>query len=253
VDAEEEVAPERTLLHHRRQIPGRGAYQAKVGLLRSAVADAIVRPVLEDTQDGGLQRLGHLGDLVEEQRPSARRSDLAFGPGAARAGEGAGGVPEKLALEQGRGDGAAVEGVERTGGFSMLMGDFLSLAQLQLPVKVVVYDNSSLAFVAIEMKANGFLDTGVDLKNPDFAALARAVGIKGIRVERSADVEGAPREAFAHPGPALVDVTTAKQELVMPPKIEIAQAKGFSLFMLKAIINSRGDEIVELAETNLGR
>jgi pyruvate dehydrogenase (quinone) len=75
------------------------------------------------------------------------------------------------------------------GGFSMLMGDFLSLAQLRLPVKVVVYDNSSLAFVAIEMKAGGLLDTGVDLKNPDFAAMARAVGIKGIRVEQSSELE----------------------------------------------------------------
>jgi pyruvate dehydrogenase (quinone) len=118
-------------------------------------------------------------------------------------------------------------------------------------VKVVVYDNSSLAFVAIEMKASGFLDTAVDLTNPDFAAVARAAGIKGIRVERSADVEGALREAFAHPGPALVDATTAKQELVMPPKIQLAQAKGFGLFMLRALLNGRGDELVELAETNL--
>jgi pyruvate dehydrogenase (quinone) len=139
------------------------------------------------------------------------------------------------------------------GGFTMMMGDFLSLAQLALPVKVVVYDNSSLAFVAIEMMAGGFLDTGTDLKNPSFAAMANAVGIKGIRVEESSDVEGALREAFAHPGPALVDVVTAKRELVMPPKIKAQQAKGFSLFMLKAILNGRGDELVELAETNLGR
>jgi pyruvate dehydrogenase (quinone) len=139
------------------------------------------------------------------------------------------------------------------GGFSMLMGDFLSLAQLQLPVKVVVYDNSSLAFVALEMKAGGLLDTGADLKNPDFAAMARAVGIKGIRVQGSSELEAALTEALAHPGPVLVDVTTAKQELVMPPKIQLEQAKGFSLFMLKAILNGRGDEIVELAETNLGR
>ena len=139
------------------------------------------------------------------------------------------------------------------GGFTMLMGDFLTLAQLGLPVKVVVYDNSSLGFVAIEMKASGLLDTETDLKNPNFAAMAEAVGIKGIRVERSDQVEAALREAFAHPGPALVDVTTAKQELVMPPKIKAEQAKGFSLFMLKAILNGRGDEIVELARTNLGR
>lgn len=79
------------------------------------------------------------------------------------------------------------------------MGDFLTLAQLGLPVKVVVYDNSSLAFVAIEMKASGLIDTGTDLKNPNFAAMAEAAGIKGIRVEHSDQVEAALREAFAHP------------------------------------------------------
>ena len=139
------------------------------------------------------------------------------------------------------------------GGFSMLMGDFISLAQLGLPVKVIVYDNGSLGFVAMEMKAAGLLDTNTDLKNPDFAAMANAMGIKGIRVEQSADVEPALKQAFAHPGPVLVDAITAKQELVMPPKIQLEQAKGFSLFMLKAIMNGRGDEVIELVETNLLR
>jgi pyruvate dehydrogenase (quinone) len=139
------------------------------------------------------------------------------------------------------------------GGFTMMMGDFLSLVQLGLPVKVVVYNNASLAFVAIEMKASGFLDTDTDLKNPNFAAMAEATGIKGIRVEHSGQVEAALREALAHPGPALVDVAIAKQELVMPPTIQLEQAKGFSLFMLKAVLNGRGNELVELARTNLGR
>ena len=120
-------------------------------------------------------------------------------------------------------------------------------------MKVVVYNNGSLGFVAMEMKAGGYLDTGTDLKNPDFAAMARAMGVKGIRVEASDDVDAALMEAFAHPGPALVDVVTAKQELVMPPKIQLEQAKGFSLYMLRAIINGRGDEVVELARTNLRR
>jgi pyruvate dehydrogenase (quinone) len=137
------------------------------------------------------------------------------------------------------------------GGFSMLMGDFISLVQLKLPVKVIVYDNGSLGFVALEMKAGGYLDTGTDLKNPDFAAMANAMGILGIRVENSADLEPALRRAFAHDGPVLVDVITAKQELFVPPKIQIQQAKGFSLYMLKAIMNGRGDEVVELARTNL--
>ncbi|MFT2093880.1 thiamine pyrophosphate-dependent enzyme [Acidiphilium multivorum] len=139
------------------------------------------------------------------------------------------------------------------GGFTMMMGDFISLVQLGLPVKVIVSNNGSLGFVAMEMKAGGYLDTGTDLQNPNFAAMAEAIGVRGIRVEQSDDLSGALSDAFAHPGPVLVDVVTAKQELVMPPKIKLEQAKGFSLYMLKAIINGRGDEILELARTNLGR
>jgi pyruvate dehydrogenase (quinone) len=105
----------------------------------------------------------------------------------------------------------------------------------------------------MEMKAAGYLDTGTDLENPDFAIMARAIGIHGIRVERPADLERAIKETLAHDGPVVVDVVTAKQELVMPPKIQLEQAKGFSLYMLKAIINGRGDELVELAQTNLRR
>jgi pyruvate dehydrogenase (quinone) len=118
---------------------------------------------------------------------------------------------------------------------------------------VIVYDNSSLGFVAMEMKAGGYLDTGTDLTNPNFAAMAEAMGVFGLRVDEPGDVEAALRRAFAHSGPALVDVRTAKQELAMPPKVQLEQAKGFSLYMLKAIINGRGDEVIELAQTNLMR
>ena len=136
------------------------------------------------------------------------------------------------------------------GGFAMLMGDFISLAQLKLPVKVIVFDNSSLGFVAMEMKAAGYLDTGTELKNPDFAVMSNAMGILGIRVEQSEDLEPALRRALAHDGPVLVDVVTATQELVMPPSIKLEQAKGFSLYMLKAVMSGRGDEVIELARTN---
>lgn len=136
------------------------------------------------------------------------------------------------------------------GGFSMLMGDFISLAQLKLPVKIIVYDNASLGFVAMEMKSAGYLDTGTDLHNPDFAAMANAMGILGLRVENSEELEGALRTALAHDGPVLVDVLTAKQELAMPPAIKLEQAKGFSLYMLKAVMSGRGDEVIELAKTN---
>ncbi|MGF6208886.1 ubiquinone-dependent pyruvate dehydrogenase [Pseudomonas frederiksbergensis] len=136
------------------------------------------------------------------------------------------------------------------GGFSMLMGDFISLAQLKLPVKIIVYDNASLGFVAMEMKSAGMLDTGTDLHNPDFAAMANAMGILGIRVEESEDLKPALRRALAHDGPVLVDVITATQELAMPPTIKLEQAKGFSLYMLKAVMSGRGDEVIELARTN---
>ena len=136
------------------------------------------------------------------------------------------------------------------GGFAMLMGDFISLAQLKLPVKVIVFDNSSLGFVAMEMKAAGYLDAGTELKNPDFAAMSNAMGILGIRVEQSEELEPALRRALEHDGPVLVDVVTATQELVMPPSIKLEQAKGFSLYMLKAVMSGRGDEVIELARTN---
>ena len=139
------------------------------------------------------------------------------------------------------------------GGFTMLMGDLLSLKQLDLPVKLVIFNNGSLGFVAMEMKAGGYLDTNTDLDNPSFAAVAEAVGIRGIRIENPADLEGAAADALACNGPVLLDVVTAKQELVIPPRIQLEQAKGFSLFLLKAILNGRGDEVVELARTNLRR
>ncbi|MCG8709694.1 ubiquinone-dependent pyruvate dehydrogenase [Brenneria sp. 4F2] len=136
------------------------------------------------------------------------------------------------------------------GGFSMLMGDFLSIAQLKLPVKIVVFNNSVLGFVAMEMKAGGYLTDGTELANPNFAAIANACGIKGIRVEKASELNAALEEAFAFDGPVLLDVITATEELAMPPQIKLDQAKGFSLYMLRAIINGRGDEVIELAKTN---
>ncbi len=137
------------------------------------------------------------------------------------------------------------------GGFAMMMGDFISLAQLGLPVKVVVLNNGTLGFVEMEMKAAGFVDTAVTLKNPDFAAMAAAMGIKGVRVEDPAKLEGALRDAFTHKGPALVDVVSARQELAMPPKATLEQAYGFSLFLMKAVMDGRATQIIDLARTNL--
>lgn len=137
------------------------------------------------------------------------------------------------------------------GGFSMLMGDFITLTQAKLPVKVIVFNNGTLGFVELEMKATGFLDNGTELINPDFAAMANAMGIKGIRVEDAGDLASALNQAFAINGPVLIDVVTNRQELSMPPTITASQVKGFSLYMVKAIIDGRGQEIFELAKSNL--
>ena len=139
------------------------------------------------------------------------------------------------------------------GGFSMLMGDFISLTQLKLPVKVVVFNNGTLGFVELEQKSTGFLDFGVDFENPNFAAMAKAMGIYGVRLEDPADVERGIAAALAHDGPVLIDAVVNRTELAMPPSITLEMAKGFTLFMVKAVMSGRAEEVIDLAKTNLWR
>jgi pyruvate dehydrogenase (quinone) len=139
------------------------------------------------------------------------------------------------------------------GGFTMLMGDFLSLAQLGLPMKLCVFNNGALGFIELEQKSTGFLDFGTDFKNPNFAAMAEAVGIKGIRLEDAGDVEPGIAAALAHNGPVLIDAVVNRQELAVPPKVTTEMAKGFTLYMVKAVLNGRTDEVIDLARTNLWR
>ena len=136
------------------------------------------------------------------------------------------------------------------GGFAMLMGDILTIFQYDLPVKLIVYNNSSLGFVAMEMKVVGMPPFGTDLKNPNFAKMAEAIGIKGIRVEASEDLEGAIAAALVHPGPVLVDVVVNQSELSMPPKIEFDQAKGFGIYMLKQTLLGDGKEVWDTINSN---
>jgi pyruvate dehydrogenase (quinone) len=111
------------------------------------------------------------------------------------------------------------------GGFTMLMGDFITLAQLGLPVKVVVFNNGALGFIELEQKSTGILDFGTELKNPNFAAMAEAIGIRGIRLEDPADVEPGIRAAFDHGGPVLIDAVVNRQELSIPPKVTVEWPK----------------------------
>ena len=139
------------------------------------------------------------------------------------------------------------------GGLTMLFGELLTLLQNRLPVKVIVFNNSSLNFVELEMKAAGIVNFGTDLDNPDFAAVGRALGAFGRRVEHPGELEQALADAFAHDGPAIVDVVTARQELSIPPAIGAEQAKGFSLYAIRTIMAGRADELLDLVTTNVSR
>ncbi|OIH99811.1 ubiquinone-dependent pyruvate dehydrogenase [Curtobacterium sp. MCBA15_003] len=136
------------------------------------------------------------------------------------------------------------------GGLTMLLGELVTIVQNKLPVKIVVFDNSSLNFVELEMKAAGFVNYGTELQNPDFAAVAEAIGIKGFRVDVSDDLEDAMAAALAHDGPALVSVRANRQELSMPPAVTLEQAKGFTLYAIRTVLSGRGDELLDLASTN---
>jgi pyruvate dehydrogenase (quinone) len=161
-------------------------------------------------------------------------------------------MPQALGA-QASNPGRQVISLSGDGGFTMLMGDLVTLTQQKLPVKVVIFNNGTLGFVELEMKVAGFLETGVDLVNPNFAAMAQAMGLFARRVEDPADLEAAMREVFAHDGPALLDVLTNRQELAMPPNTSIAQVAGFGLYALKAVMNGRGDDVIDLAHSNLIR
>ena len=136
------------------------------------------------------------------------------------------------------------------GGIAMLLSELLTVTQNRLPIKMVVFNNSSLNFVELEMKAAGFVTYGTDLVNPDFAAVANAMGIKGIRVEKSKELRNALRDAFSHKGPALVDVATERDELTIPPAVTAEQVKGFTLYAIRTVLSGRGDELLDLASAN---
>ena len=137
------------------------------------------------------------------------------------------------------------------GGLAMLMGELLTARQNHLPIKVVVFNNGALAFVELEMKSAGYVSFGTDLDDPDFAQLATSCGFLGLNVGKASDLRPSLVRFFEHDGPALINVSVQRQELSMPPTISVDQAKGFGLYLMRAVLSGRGDEVVDLAETNL--
>jgi pyruvate dehydrogenase (quinone) len=161
-------------------------------------------------------------------------------------------LPQAIGIQAAQ-PGRQVVTMSGDGGLAMMLGELITLQQLQLPVKVIVFDNGALGFVELEMKADGFVNFGTELRNPDFAAVARAMGMFGQRVERTGELAGALRAAFAHDGSALVDVVVPRQELAIPPSISLDEVKGFALYATRSVLSGRGDELIDLARTNVTR
>ncbi len=164
----------------------------------------------------------------------------------------AGALPQAIGAQAAY-PGRQVISLSGDGGLAMLLGDLLTLRQLKLPVKLVVFNNNALGFVELEMKAAGIMDFATELVNPDFAKIAEASGLFGVRVEKPEDLKAALTAAFSHDGPALVEVIVNRQELSMPPSITAKEAFGFGLYMTKAVLSGRGDEVMDLAKSNLFR
>lgn len=139
------------------------------------------------------------------------------------------------------------------GGMSMLMGDLLTLVQEKLPVKLLIFNNSSLGFVEMEQRVEGLLDSYTDLQNPDFARLAEVCGLRGWKVENANDLEGAMQSWLAADGPALLDVKVNRVELVMPPKVTAGQVASTAMFGVKAVLDGRAGEVVSLLRDNFLR
>jgi len=241
---------DRMLRHHVRELEGAvGAYTHDVGghtpihpeyvasvLDEEAAADAVF------TVDTGMCCVWAARYLT----PNGRRRVL----GSFVHGSMANALPQAIGaqfLDRSR----QVVSLSGDGGFSMLMGDFLTLVQYGLPVKVVVFNNSSLGMVDLEMMVDGLPPHGTGYPHTDFAAIATAAGARGIRVEKPAQVREALREAFAHDGPALVDVVTDPNALALPPRITTEQVTGFALSAGRTVLTGGVGRMIDLARANL--
>jgi len=137
------------------------------------------------------------------------------------------------------------------GGLSMLMGDLLTIVSQKLPIKIIVFNNSTLGMVRLEQLVGGYPFWGTEMRNPDFSAVATAIGFHAERVERKADVAPAIERAFAHPGPALLDITTDPNAMSAPPKATYEEARGFALAMTRMVLDHRGDQVLDLVKDNI--
>jgi pyruvate dehydrogenase (quinone) len=161
----------------------------------------------------------------------------------------AGGYTTALGLQKSQ-PGRQVIAMAGDGGFSMLMGDLITTIQEEIPVKICVFDNAKLGFVELEQKSEGLEPTFTDNKNPDFGAVAKAIGLWGKTISEPDEVEAAVEEWLAQPGPALLNAHVAPLEIVMPPFTALKPAYGMAMYSMKAILHGKGGDVFEMIGEN---
>lgn len=161
----------------------------------------------------------------------------------------ANGMPSSIGLQKSQPD-RQVVCLAGDGGISMLFGDLMTIVQQGLPIKIAVFDNGKLGFVEIEQKAEGMLDTFTKLKNPNFAEVARALGLWGQTVSKADQLEDAIKVWLAEPGPALLHVHVNPMQLVMPPFTAVEPAIGMALYTTRAVLHGRGGDVWEMVKEN---
>ncbi len=226
-----------------------GAYTTPVGQ-RKPIHPEFVASILDDiaaddavfTADTGMCNVWSARYL----NPNGRRRFLT----SALHGSMANALPHAIGAQIAAPDRQVVS-VSGDGGLAMLLGELVTVVMHRLPIKIVLFDNSTLGMVKLEMLVDGLADFGVDVPSVDYSRVAEALGIFARRVEDPADVEHALRDAFARPGPALIDVVTDPRALSLPPAITGEQVKGFALAMSKVVMNGGVGEAVQMAKSNL--
>jgi pyruvate dehydrogenase (quinone) len=164
----------------------------------------------------------------------------------------ASGMPSALGLQKCQPD-RQVICLAGDGGFSMLLGELLTVVQEKLPIKIVIYDNGKLGFVDIEQKAAGLVPVYTDLKNPDFDAVAQAMGLWGRQVARAGELEEAVKTWLAEPGPALLHVKVKPMQLVTPPSPFVSPEAviGMAVYSARAMLQGKGHDVWEMVVENI--
>ena len=235
--------------HHRRDVEKLETYVHHEGsgqglrpeMVASAISD-LAEPDAVFTIDTGMCNVW--GARYLHMKPG-RRLLASFGHGSM-----ANALPQAIGAKIGSPD-RQVLALCGDGGLSMLMGELLTAAGLDVPVKLMVFNNSTLGMVRAEMMVVGYEPWGTDVKNPDFGAVARACGLHGERVEQAADIRPAIERALAHPGPALIDFVTDPRALSMPPNTTLEQVKGYALTTGKLVFSGEFAEVWEQIKSNI--